>query len=575
MSIKRLHPVIIFLALFCTFNLQLSNNPLEKAQKNKQPDKLSLRQKRIPVNIKRIKQAKKAMRMKENMSNPAGAPSNIDLLGIWPYGSCDASDLDTSRNIAVISNGKAMQVLDISDPSSLSVQGETILDEEATDLEISGDYVYVTTASGETVSNLYAVDISTPASPTVAGSVSISQYCSSLAVTSSYAYTGGGYWGGMDIIDISDPTNPTILDHYSTGYNNMVLKLATWGNFAFVLIVSVGGPSPGEKELQIIDITTPASPSLIGTIQEDENYNFASFAVSETGYVYITQNNKLSVFDVITDPANPSELGNYTESGVSFSEIIVSGYYAYIMSSECELKVLNVTNFSSIYQEGECSTDCYPQDLDFSGGYVLDGCLLYDVSDPSNPFQAGSYATPSGSMARFGIPIVISGDYAFIAEYHLLRILDISDPANISEVGVCDTVKANAGIAISGNYVFGADYTGGFWVVDVSLPTSPTEVVTIPISWDPCGVAVKGDYAYVAGYQYVASERYARLSVYNISDPANPDLSGSYICSEITRCYGIFDIKSDLLYLAVDSGFRIINISDPTNPNEIGSYTGG
>lgn len=79
------------------------------------------------------------------------ASLNVDLLGVWPYGSCMASDLDTSIDIAVIGSGKAALILDISVPSS----------------------------------------------PTVIGSTGISVYCSSLAITTNYAYTGGGGWGWL------------------------------------------------------------------------------------------------------------------------------------------------------------------------------------------------------------------------------------------------------------------------------------------------------------------------------------------------------------------------------------------
>ena len=54
------------------------------------------------------------------------------------------------------------------------------------------------------------------------------------------------------------------------------------------------------------------------------------------------------------------------------------------------------------------------------------------------------------------------------------------------------------GVAVSGNYAYVADYTAGLQVIDVSNPANPQRVGGYDTSGDALGVAVSGNYAYVA-----------------------------------------------------------------------------
>jgi hypothetical protein len=511
------------------------------------------------------------------------ASLNVDLLGVWPYGSCYASDIDKSRNIAVIGSGKAILVLDISDPASITILGEVFLGEQISEIEISGNYAYVGTYVGETMFYLRVIDISTPSSPTTIGSTAISDYCSSLALTTNYAYTGGGYWGGNDIIDISVPSNPTYIDTFATT-NQVTDRIKAWSDYLFTLITDYSGPGYGEEEIKIYSISSPESPSLLGAILDDTDDVFNCFDVSDLGYIYLSfyDNSagvqKLSVYDFLSNPSDPSEIGYYSESGVSLTELIVEGSYLYFVGATWAgggFGIMSISTPSAPSPVGSCSSSSWGWDLDYSNGYIIDGTVLYDVSVPSSPDEVGSYTTPS-SLIWADSGMVLTNDYAYVAYYgDGLRILDVSDPGNITDVGLCDTVNAYAGITKSGNYVYGADYTGGFWVVDVSTPALPTEVASMPLTWNAYGVLARGNYAYVAGYQSISSDDYATLYVYDISDPSNPEEEGYYVCSEVSRNYGSLDIEGDSLYLATTEGFRIIDISDPSAPSEIGSYNSG
>jgi hypothetical protein len=101
-------------------------------------------------------------------------------------------------------------------------------------------------------------------------------------------------------------------------------------------------------------------------------------------------------------------------------------------------------------------------------------------------------------------------------------VVDVSSPANPTEVGFWDTPGYANDVAVAGGYAYVADYDGGLRVVDVSTPSSPMEVGFYDTPRWAEDVAVAGGYAYVAAGFEVG------LRVVDVSTPANPTEAGFY-----------------------------------------------
>src|SRR5512139_963956 len=86
------------------------------------------------------------------------------------------------------------------------------------------------------------------------------------------------------------------------------------------------------------------------------------------------------------------------------------------------------------------------------------------------------------------------------------------------------------------------------------------------IRWSSAyGVAVQGDYAYVAAGQ-------AGLVVLNVVNPAAPVVVGGCLLSQIARAV---TVVGNWAYVADGmGGLRIVNIGDPAAPFEVGSLDG-
>jgi len=128
----------------------------------------------------------------------------------------------------------------------------------------------------------------------------------------------------------------------------------------------------------------------------------------------------------------------------------------------------------------------------------------------------GSYDTPGYAM-----DVAVSGSYAYVADSDSgLRVIDISTPSSPTEVGFYDTPYLAKDVAVSGNYAYVADSESGLRVIDISTPSNPTEVGFYDTPGQADGVAVSGDYAYIADF--------GGLRVINISSPSNPYEVGYY-----------------------------------------------
>jgi hypothetical protein len=134
---------------------------------------------------------------------------------------------------------------------------------------------------------------------------------------------------------------------------------------------------------------------------------------------------------------------------------------------------------------------------------------------------------------------------------------------NVSLVGEFDSRGYANGVAVSGDYAFVADYDSGMCVIDISDPGSPLEVGRLRTSGIAWNVAVHDGYAYIA-------ERTRGLTIVDVSDPTHPVETGNFD----TIGYSLdVAVEGHYAYLADHlGGLRIIDVSDPSDPREVGSY---
>jgi hypothetical protein len=208
-----------------------------------------------------------------------------------------------------------------------------------------------------------------------------------------------------------------------------------------------------------------------------------------------------------------------------------------------------------------------------SGDYAYvagEGLQIFNISDPANPILTGS--TNNG----VAYCIAVSGHYAFLA-CSGLRIYDISNPANPVNVGYTNNGGTAQGVAVSGDYAFVANGNDGLRIYDISDPTNLINVGHTNNFSDAkngsVAVAVSGSYAYVANM-------HVGLLIYDISNRALPQYLGQAPLPP--AAYGVA-VSGNLAFIACGQyGMYICDVSNPAIPvrsgfvaNDVNSFSWG
>ncbi|MFC2170887.1 beta-propeller domain-containing protein, partial [Calditrichota bacterium] len=167
------------------------------------------------------------------------------------------------------------------------------------------------------------------------------------------------------------------------------------------------------------------------------------------------------------------------------------------------------------------------------------------------------YGSIDGSIEN----LVIENDYAIVStSENSLLILDISNPRSPEQINSIMLESDIEDFAVYDDYIFISQGEAGIVSVNIENPLNPQRYE----AWEDWGSEVL---AVENGMLYTAFDN--ELFIIDISDPSNPEETGSY-----TNEFNIYDIAvvGDYLYLAARiEGFQVIDISDPASPAMIRS----
>jgi choice-of-anchor B domain-containing protein len=209
-----------------------------------------------------------------------------------------------------------------------------------------------------------------------------------------YAYVVNESSGGLQIIDLSNlPTSATLVNTYtgfSTSHNIHIDE-------ANAMLYAEGGLSEPVRALSLIDPVNPVQVSSFGTECHD--------IYSRDNIVYVSEGNSGSVgiFD-LSVPASPNLITR-----------------------------INIPNSGYVHNAWLSDDGNYLMSTEETPGKTI---KLWDIHDLNQITLTDEYLGPSGLAHNTHI----KGNYAYISHYaDGLRVVDISDPNNIFEVGYYDT----------------------------------------------------------------------------------------------------------------------------------------
>jgi hypothetical protein len=285
------------------------------------------------------------------------------------------------------------------------------------------------------------------------------------------------------------------------------------------------------------------NPVMRGTISVGAN-NPATDVDAMAGKVYVTTNGSaagLEDFFVIDagDLDHPAKLKGIN-TGPGLNAVQIAGDYAFAANSSIngQLQIIKISDpadpavmlnvkFTDAAGGGVGSSIFYYKDRVYIGTAKNDGpeFYVYDVQNPLAPQFKGEFEIGSGVNK-----IYVFGDYAYVAtgDLNRLRILNISNPGQIAEVGdfsdVGGTAQSGESLAIlGGKAVFGR--AGGlpgahipelYWL-DVSQPGSIQNLNSADVNMSVNDIFLRGGLAFLA-----TNKTGGELQIYNL---ANDQLS--------------------------------------------------
>jgi hypothetical protein len=411
-----------------------------------------------------------------------------------------------------------------------------------------------------------------------------------------FAYVADGA-AGLQILDISDPFNPIIAGSCPQDNNCMPFDALNWISAWYVEIKdSYAYIADAKGGLQIINISDPFNPIFVGSCLQDDNCmpdpgtglgGWASSVTVSNSYAYVADMGAgLQIID-ISDPFNPALIGSCPQDATCIPPpsghaetlalgIKVLGKYAYLADGWAGLHILNIENPANPYPIGSCKQDgiCLPSvdtytsayNVEVSGShaFVADergGFQIIDISEPSNPQPAGSIITGS---SVYDIAIYNSDVYASDSGYGLLKI-DVSNLENLKISGNYNTHGTAYGVSIFGDYAYVADGQYGIQIVDISGPYSMSLASTYQTPANSNRLVISEHKAFIAVVE-------KGIQILEISNPSNPQIIG--ICAHDNICLNNGAYTTDVAVsgnfaYVVSSGFHEIDISDPSNPIKV------
>ena len=385
---------------------------------------------------------------------------------------------------------------------------------------------------------------------------------------SHYAYIAAG-WNGLDIIDISHPSNPSKvgnLNLFSEAYT-----LDVNGKYAYVAC---------NDGLHIVDVSIPASPKAAGIYPLNPssiNPEKLVGVIADGNYIYLASIYEriyscfIGILDV-TNPAQPQLIGNpiYCGDWISIDTefpLQKVGQYLFLKNQNAQALEIYDVSIPTSPQHKNTINSVNTFAVDGNYAYIIDKDLkILNIKDPTAPVELGT------CTINYNVEdIFASGHYLYLTEslnlfQWQIQIVDVSNPASPHILGTCPFSAFPAQLFAIGSTALVAAKENGLFIFDVGKPASPKLLKKYDFSGSLLDIFTIGNRSYVVGDN-------GELRIFDTTTPSSPVALGQYTAPSSIR--GI-SVNGNYAYLAtVKDGLQIIDVKDPTKPVTASSYCFG
>jgi hypothetical protein len=197
-------------------------------------------------------------------------------------------------------------------------------------------------------------------------------------------------------------------------------------------------------------------------------------------------------------------------------------------------------------------------------GQLIDGTSLditsrrYGTAYSSSDLTVANFGPEDGKVyaGQNGEAVVTAAVAGFSGRTNV--VVEAFSPRALSTINIPGFPN---GVAVAGNYAYVAAGATGLQVVDVTNLQAPILAGAVDTPSNANDVRVVGNYAYVA-------DGITGLVVIDVSDPRSPRIAGSESTVAVATDLVVADGKA---YVADEAGLSIVEVSDPGHPHFLGA----
>lgn len=294
----------------------------------------------------------------------------------------------------------------------------------------------------------------------------------------------GGNQRGLQLIDVSHPEQPELIDEYLVGRS--ILDIHRQGKHLFLACGQLGmvvmelGSAGRLTQLA----TIPVSPAAVASATLGQQLYVA--AASEGLLVYDIEN----LANIVRSDQWGEKL--FVRDIVTYDDLV------YLISRKQELSILSPGQDAQLQEQNRIPLTTYPQDLTVAAGRLYVGTrelvAIYDLADPSQPELLHQLAD-IGSADRIFVgekTLYVSDSYSQLNLYKL-------DPSARDEVSRIAFITDIRTLVEQENLLFLAGSENGLLVVDRALLAGlQTSIPSFSTTGQASDLSVRGHYLYVA-----------------------------------------------------------------------------
>ena len=289
---------------------------------------------------------------------------------------------------------------------------------------------------------------------------------------------------GIEIIDISDPTNPTSVGRLGDDGTRLLAGAKEIGIYTISGSTYAVVTSGNEDGIQIIDISDPTNPTPVGNLADNDGglgdtrelagaKGIAIETINGVEYAIVTGNTDdgIEIID-ISDPTNPTSVGSLSDDN---------------NKNGCDLNEVCLDHV-----KGVRTTTINDKTYAIISGQNDDGIEIIDISNPTNPTSVSRVVDDddANNDGRHG-----TADVCTVANGQ--RCLDGVRQIAIAEIGGIGDTSGTHYVITAGRADNGID------VIDISDPENPTYLLSVTDDDPNCGTGGDGS-CELDGPSYIA-----------------------------------------------------------------------